>query len=243
MIGKTIFECLSASNQWQSGGNINLGSLTLIIPLICAYIISQKNRTTNQSNIRKIIRDILRNTTVQDSIYFYDCVNLAKPGGIKYPTEKYDITNKNYITEVKKDKKTLYDLLKISSKWDSISKEWITSYEITFNLGAPTFTSILNETKDINIATVHTFLKILGSIPDSLIMRKNNIDISIEISKKASEVLKLGGLLNPNGKNKLVEFDKYLQMAKGKLNPGSSADLTCSSIMVALLNRDQFPSI
>lgn len=132
-------------------------------------------------------------------------------------------------------------MFKISAEWDSISREWLTGYEISYRIGAPTFTSTLRQTGNLNTATVHTFLKILSLIPDSLITRKNSIETAKDIADKAKEVLEVGGLNTEKGRNMLTRFDRELQKSKGKLNPGSTADLTASSIMVSLNNDDALP--
>lgn len=164
-------------------------------------------------------------------------MNIVKPGGLS-ETSEYDITKKSFPERIRRDRKTLYDLFKISAEWDSISKEWVTGYQITYTIGEPTFTSTLHESKDINTATVHTFLKILSMIPDSLIKRKTNEKKAREISSKAQQALKLGGLNTPEGREYIKRFDSELQKSKGLLNPGSSADLTAASIMAALNKKE-----
>jgi len=169
-------------------------------------------------------------------------VKLAKPGGLK-KADKYDVTNPKFIEEIKSDKKNLYDLLEISSKWDSISKEWINKYYITFEIGAPTFIKTLNDTNDVNIATVNTFLKILSYTPDTLIARKNDYETAKKITDEAKKIIAKGGLLTKEGKELVKQLDNELQRKKGLLNPGSSADITISSIMTALCMQEKFPII
>ncbi|MEM2906995.1 MAG: triphosphoribosyl-dephospho-CoA synthase, partial [Candidatus Odinarchaeota archaeon] len=121
------------------------------------------------------------------------------------------------------------------------SKEWLTAYQITYTIGEPAFTSTLQETKDINTATVHTFLKILSTTPDSLIKRKTDEQTAEKITAKARQALKLGGLTTPEGREYIKTFDEELQKSKGLLNPGSTADLTAASIMTALNKKDKLP--
>jgi len=79
-------------------------------------------------------------------------------------------------------------------------------------------------------------LKILSAIPDTLIIRKTNLATAQKISEKAKQILDMGGLTTKRGTKLLWEFDKMLREKGNKLNPGTTADLTTSSLMVALLN-------
>ncbi|WEU41091.1 MAG: triphosphoribosyl-dephospho-CoA synthase [Candidatus Odinarchaeum yellowstonii] len=239
-LGKIIYLSAKQSYNWQSGGNINLGVLTLLIPLIALYTAAREKNIKDQDKLRKELHLIVNSTTVEDAVYFYKTVNLVKPGGLGGSSE-YDITDPSFTSKIRRDHKTLYDLFEISGKWDSISKEWLTSYQITYTIGEPEFTSTLNETKDINTATVHTFLKILSTTPDSLIKRKTDEQTAEKITLKAREALKLGGLKTIEGREYIMKLDAELQKSKGLLNPGSTADLTAASIMAALSKENKLP--
>jgi len=56
-----------------------------------------------------------------------------------------------------------------------------------------------------------------------------------EISDRATQVLKLGGLSTVEGKNAAIKFDDELKQAGTDMNPGTTADLTASSLLTALL--------
>lgn len=183
---------------------------------------------------------IVESTTVDDALYFYKTVKLVKPGGLSEASE-YDITKNSFPDLIRRDAKTLYDLFQLSAEWDSISGEWVTGYKVTYTIGEPAFTSTLKNTGDLNTAIVHTFLKILSLIPDSLIKRKAGDVAAREVTVKAGEALRLGGLTTPEGRDYVVKLDRELQESRGLLNPGSTADLTAASIMVALNKKTELP--
>jgi triphosphoribosyl-dephospho-CoA synthase len=131
---------------------------------------------------------------------------------------------------------SLHQVFKISAPWDSISSEWVNNYHITFDIGYPFLTQQIKETKDINIATVNTFLKILSEVPDSLIARKKGKPKAEGISERAKKVLENGGLTTSKGKESLIEFDKQLRTKTHKLNPGTTADITSAVLALAILN-------
>ena len=127
----------------------------------------------------------------------------------------------------------MYDVLDLSSQWDMLANELTRTMPITFELGYPTFMQVKGD-HGINKATVQTFLTILSIYPDTLIARKYGVETAQEISVDASLIIKEGGVLTDRGMDMLIDFDNDL--VKKNLNPGTTADLTASSIMVALLD-------
>jgi len=146
-----------------------------------------------------------------------------------------DINSPAYIAEIRAKSLSLYKVMKICSKWDTICQELATGLEITFEVGYPALMRFYNKTHDINVATVHTFLTILTAIPDTLVARKQGTKIAEKISADAKDALAKGGLLTEEGKRALNRMDKELRTPENSLNPGTTADLTASSLMVATL--------
>ena len=64
------------------------------------------------------------------------------------------------------------------------------------------------------------------------------MSVAREVSRRAGEALRLGGLTTEEGKKAVLELDKYLR--KGGINPGTTADLTASSLLVAILTGFRF---
>ena len=99
------------------------------------------------------------------------------------------------------------------------------------------------------MAIVHTFLRILSEFPDTFIARKiglkkeNDVKRAVEIgiretrwiSEAAMRILDLGGLTTEEGRSALWELDEKLQNLGKDYSPGTTADLTASSLMIALL--------
>ena len=220
--------------EWQKGGNTILGHLIILAPLVAAAIISLQNNTLKIKDFEKVLNNIIKDTTVKDTVDLYKAINLCKPGGLgKVP--RYDLTNENAIEEIQKDKITLQQIFNISQTYDLISSEYSTGYNIILNEGLPYYFKIFNQTYDINTSTVHTFLYILTNHPDTLIIRKSGVNKAREISQNASKILKVGGLTTKRGEKLLMEMDSALQSQEGKLNPGTTADLIAGIIFCALI--------
>jgi triphosphoribosyl-dephospho-CoA synthetase len=131
---------------------------------------------------------------------------------------------------------TLFDTFEIASTYDSIASEWVHNYPITFDLGYPYFVKQLEETGDINTATVHAFLKILAEVPDTFISRKVGQAKAESISAEAGQVLQEGGLTTPLGRKRLNKLDIRLRDTNHDLSPGTTADITEAVLAINNLN-------
>lgn len=234
-IGKIIKDAVGQVMTWQSGGNTLLGTIILLTPLAAAAGISLTKKPFSTSKLRKNIKLVVESTTPSDAVDVYDAISLAKPGGLG-KTSKLDTTDPASKQKILRDKISLFDVFKISSSWDSISFEWVNNYPITFDLGYPYFVKVIKKTNDVNVATVHTFLKVLSEVSDTLIARKVGIEKANEVSKRAEEVLKQGGLTTTVGRQALSKFDKELRDSTHQLNPGTTADITVAVLAISILN-------
>jgi len=234
-IGELIKDAVEQVKTWQSGGNTLLGTIILLTPIAVAAGRTLAGKPFSVFSLRKNIKKVVESTTSMDAANVYDAISVAQPGGLgKAP--RLDVNDPSSKQKILKENITLFHVFKISSSWDSISAEWVNNYSITFDLGYPYFVKVLKETNDVNIATVHTFLKILSEVPDTLIARKLGSAKAKEVSVQAKQVLAAGALTTKEGKEKLFRFDKELRDSKHWLNPGTTADLTAAALAVAVLD-------
>lgn len=243
-VGRLIRDAVFETKRWHSGRNTNLGTAMLLIPLsaACGVMISKLKKIENK-NIRKNLDLIIKKSTYKDSLFLYEAIRAAKPGGLgkikKIPQgswhvrhsflRKLDVNDKGSDREIIKKKLNLYDIFKFSK--DSIAEELTTKMRISFEIGYPKIREAYSKKKDINAAILYSFLEILSRVPDSLIARKNSMKVAQEISQEARTVLETG-----MDAERLSKFDKKLRDKNNRLNPGTTADLVTSSLMIALLN-------
>jgi triphosphoribosyl-dephospho-CoA synthase len=233
-VGSIVKSAVRRMNSWQSGGNTILGSILLLVPVaVAAGAVMYHNHMT-PARVRARLTSIIRHTTPLDAVEVYDAIRLAKPGGMGR-IGCFDVTDRHSRRAIVEQRKTLLDIFNLSSQWDSIAYEWAKGYPITFELGYPYFIHQLKKTDDIRIATVHTFLNILSKVPDTLIARRVGTTKSREISSKSKLALAAGGLLTEKGRRMIEELDCSLRTPKHELNPGTTADLTASTLAVAML--------
>jgi triphosphoribosyl-dephospho-CoA synthase len=234
-IGETIKSAVENIDAWQHGENTLLGTVILLSPIAAAAGMTFIEDSFSIQKLREKLRLVVESTTPADAVAVYDAIEIAKPGGLgKAP--KLDVTDPTSRQKILEEQITLFDVFKIASEYDSITYEWVNNYPITFDLGYPYFTQQLKETKDVNTATVHTFLKILAEVPDSLIARKVGLTKAKEVSAQARQVLETGGLTTHTGKNKLWKLDEKLRDSAHQLNPGTTADIVAAVLAVSLLN-------
>lgn len=222
-IGQIIKDAVDRMHRSQIGGNTLLGAIILLAPIsVAAGIISDK---FSLSKLRESIKVVVESTTPKDALDVYDAITIVNPGGLGRSSE-LDVKDPTSKKRILKEGITLLDTFKIASEYDSVASEWVHNYPITFDLGYPYFVELLEETGDINTATVHTFLKILAEVPDTFISRKVGQAKAERISAEAGRVLKEGGLLTSSGKNLLQKLDSNLRDSVHNLSPGTTADIT-----------------
>ena len=130
---------------------------------------------------------------------------------------------------------SLKRIFEISKEYDLISNEYTTGFNIILNEGLPFYLEEISRTKDINITTVNTFLKILASYPDSLVIRKAGKNAAFELLENARRIIEQGGISSKQGWDLIHKLDEDLQKENGKMNPGTTADLIAGVIFCALI--------
>ncbi len=250
-VGGLILQAVRNVNSWHKGGNTHLGISLLFIPLASAAGLTFiENGFLDIKTLRSNVIRVFKSTTASDALETYEAINEASSAalGKVQSLEVPDLTDPKWKEKILGERYTLFELMEISSEWDNISREWVTGMEISFDTGLKEFSKVYGETGNVNVATVHTYLRILCTYPDTFIARKVGVkftdDISeavkiglktsLEISRRAKEILEKDGLMSSEGKKLIEKLD--FDLRKRNLNPGTTADLTANSIFLAVLN-------
>nr|NIP67579.1 ATP--dephospho-CoA triphosphoribosyl transferase CitG [Candidatus Bathyarchaeota archaeon]NIU81657.1 ATP--dephospho-CoA triphosphoribosyl transferase CitG [Candidatus Bathyarchaeota archaeon]NIV68299.1 ATP--dephospho-CoA triphosphoribosyl transferase CitG [Candidatus Bathyarchaeota archaeon]NIW15883.1 ATP--dephospho-CoA triphosphoribosyl transferase CitG [Candidatus Bathyarchaeota archaeon]NIW34845.1 ATP--dephospho-CoA triphosphoribosyl transferase CitG [Candidatus Bathyarchaeota archaeon] len=233
--GKVIKDAVASVSGWQRGGNTLLGTIILLSPFSVAAGMTCVEDGFTVDKLRKKVRVVVESSTAQDAVDVYEAIHVAQPEGLgKVP--RLDVTDPASKQQILEEKVTLLEVFKISSDYDSVASEWVSNYSITFDLGYPYFAQLIQDQKDINTATVQTFLKILSEVPDTFIVRKVGPSKAEQISSKAQKVLDKGGMLTSEGRRSVHEFDKELRDPAHHFSPGTTADIVAGVLAVAVLN-------
>ena len=229
-LGKMILEAVRETDHWVAN-NTNLGIVMLLTPISVVAGMSE-DETVNWDVFRDKIDQLIRSTTSEDAVNLYQAINIADAGGMG-EQDDLDVANKSSLQKLRDDNVNMFRVLEMSSAWDKLSYELTHKMPVTFEIGYPVFQQVKSE-KGINEATVQTFLTILSRVPDTLISRKFTDAKAGEVSARAQAILEEGGILTRKGTSIVGKFDQ--ELIKGGLNPGTTADFTASSIMVAYLD-------
>lgn len=235
-LGRLIKNCAADVNAWQRGGNTILGTMMLLMPIASAAGITpmREDNTLDFSEMRKNIDLAIKSTSALDSVHLYEAIDIANPSGLGSSPD-LDATSPESKKRLLDENVSLFEVFRIAQGYDDICFEWVNNYPITFDLAYPYLKKQL-ETKPLNTAVAHTFLKILSERPDTLISRKAGKERALEVSLEARTVLELGGLETEKGSKRLTDFDGNLRKSGNSCNPGTSADLTAASIALATLD-------
>lgn len=254
-VGECIKEAVEDVRRSHAGGNTHLGTIFLLIPLAAAAgkTLAEGGKI-DSTRLRKNFTLVMKSTTSVDSIHTYDAIEtILERGGVSWlgrvGASVPDLSVSGARDRLSKEDISLYDWMKISSRWDSIAKELTSGMRISFGIGYRTLKKTLEEHGDINVAIVHTFLKILSEIPDTLVARKVGLRTSPNVAKAvrigirrtkwisgaAKSILAAGGLTTKKGREALYDLDRKLHSAHGELNPGTTADLTAASLAIGIL--------
>lgn len=237
-IGSWIKKGVYQTAQWHRGGNTNLGTLTLVVPLAAgAGMTWASARRFSAAALRRSVKKILKATTVEDALDFYDAVRRARPGGLGRlkSGRAPDVSESSVAEEIIRRGLTLYSVMKTCAPRDRICHEWVTGMAVTFEVGYPQLMETFCRKGDVNKAVVQCYLKILADYPDTLVARRRGLQTARWISEKARDVLERGGILTPAGRREALKLKAQLRTSDNSLNPGTTADLTAASLMVFLL--------
>ncbi len=220
--------------KWQNGGNVLLGHILILGPLLAAATISLRRKKFSFDFFTNTIQKVIEDSTIEDTISLYQAIRKCNPGGLG-AINKYDINNDEAIADLKKDHMNLKKIFDFSKENDLISLEYSTGYNIILNEGLSYYFEVFEKTNNINTATVNCFLKILSQHPDTLINRKSGFEEALKVSQYAQKIIDLGGIMSKKGLKMALELDSLLQAQNGRLNPGTTADLIAGVIFCTLL--------
>ena len=220
-VGATVRVAIDATAT-LTRSNTNLGIVLLLAPLARAAALR------GDSDIRDSLRSVLAGTTVDDARDVYAAIRTAAPGGLGKAAEQ-DVESDPTVT--------LLEAMRLAAERDTIAREYVTTFEITFERGVPALTRARCDGLSWDDAVVETFLTLLAAGPDTHIARRGGGVLAATVSQRAADVLATGGVRSTEGRREISAFDRSLRDQVGNLaNPGTTADLTAAAIFVVLIN-------
>jgi triphosphoribosyl-dephospho-CoA synthase len=236
-VGGIIRNCIADVSAWQSGGNTLLGTIILLSPMAVAAGMTptRDGGIFETSELRRNLKSVVESTTHEDAVAVYQAIRIAKPSGLGKAPD-LDVNDSNSIRRILEEKISLYQIFKIASSYDMVCSEWVNGYAVTFDFAYPSLNEQIKENRDLNVAIIHTFLKVLSKCPDTFIARKVGVERARWVSAMAEEALKHGGVKTAKGREKLHEMDSMLRRESNSLNPGTTADIIAAALALTVLS-------
>jgi len=219
-VGETIARA-AADTRRLVATNTNLGMILLLAPLAHAAL-----RPQGRDGLRGSLTRVLDDLTVEDARLAYAAIRGASPAGMG-TVARHDLGDGEVTV-------TLREAMDAARCRDSIAREYVTDFEITFTLGAPTLDRWWRDGATFSDAVLAAFLTILSEVPDTLIARKNGAAAAEEVSRLATRVLAAGGRATQTGRARLTAMRRRLRADAHALNPGTTADLVAAALFVVL---------
>jgi triphosphoribosyl-dephospho-CoA synthase len=216
-VGETVLRAVQDTRRFVAA-NTNLGIVLLMAPLARAA-------AGNAAPLRGRLSRVLATLTVSDARAVYSAIRLAEPGGLG-EVEKQDVREEPTVT--------LREAMALAAERDTIAREYVTDYDVTFSLAVPALQRVRARGLGWPAATLESYLRVLAEVPDTLIARKRGPAAARAVSERAREVLGAGEMGSPERARAVAAFDSELRGDANRLNPGTTADLVAAALFVAL---------
>jgi len=220
-VGETIRLAVDATAAWVHS-NTNLGIVLLLAPLARAAAVAPEGTL-----LRDALRGVLEATTVEDARDVYAAIRRAAPGGLGH-ADAQDVAGDPTVT--------LLEAMRLAADRDTIAREYVSAFEITFDVAAPALTRARCDRLSWDDAVVETYLMLLSVIPDTHIARRGGAALAGDVSRRARTALDAGGVRSTRGRQEIDAFDRALRADGHVANPGTTADLTAAAIFVMLMD-------
>lgn len=234
-LGETILCSVKDMMSWQGGGNVHLGVILLFSPIAAASGAVMKNDRVKLKELRPVLKKIIDSATPEDTVNIYKAISIAMSEENLGKIKELDVKDSSSQARIIEEELTPREVFSKCKERDDICSEWVTDFDITFNEGYKMLQKRLKEGVTINEATLDTFLKILSDHPDSLIQRKKGLDEAKKISEKVGKIVQMGGASSEKGLDMIRQLDNEMSKEQGTLNPGTTADITATSVFLLLL--------
>ena len=238
--GDLIKDIVTESMRISGGGNTNLGSSLLLVPLSIALgYLRVNNYEIELKNLLITARDLLRKySTINDAVNYYKAVRAASPSYIRATDNTGEMPNvwdPEFISKIRSRGITLWNVISFSSMYDLNSNEVVQGYPRSLELTI----YLLNRLRihgEWNRAIVETYIYQLSRENDPVIVRKYG---SEEAAYVRDEARKLMHCVDDwlTCREKVAALDEKLY--ERKVNPGSTADLIAVVVSLYSLWRQR----
>lgn len=216
-VGERILKAIIATRDVVDC-NTNLGIVLLFAPLCCAV-----EHCDSFDGLPYTLRNVLETLSVEDARQCYQAIRRAEAGGLGEAGDQ-DISQEPSVT--------LLEAMEMARDRDQIALQYVSNFSTLWQVGLPALTTALNSGESVEWATAFAYLKLLSKAPDSLICRKQTVELATAVTEKAKRLV---FEMNKNRKldaylNQLTAWDNELKQKA--INPGTTADLVAATLLL-----------
>ena len=227
--GRSVGERIEGAMRATLAGahcNTNLGILLLCAPLALAC--ETWSRAQGLPALRQQLGSVLQALSVADARAAYRAIAAAQPGGLGDAAQQ-DVRAEPTVN--------LREAMALAADRDRIAWQYTRGHADLFDIALPVFEAALPSGP--SVAMQHTFLACLVAWPDSHIVRKHGLASAHSVMAEARpwhERARAGQPLDAD-----PAFGAWDASLKARaINPGTSADLSVSTALLAALCSGMF---
>ena len=210
IIGKGVLMAVEESMKWHKAENVHFGAFLLLIPLIASW------DAGSMAEIAESARERLKRTVHEDSLSVLKAFRLCNARVVD--AKELNLRDEETEREILQKRINLYEWMKMAPGENLIARELVEGYRISLE-GAEFILNFENSEK----AVVELYYHLLSKYPDTLIIAK----MGREYAEKVKELAKKA--ITDDERRELDE-----KLLRDDANPGTIADLTASSIYLAI---------
>jgi triphosphoribosyl-dephospho-CoA synthase len=228
-VGRRVEVAVEAS--WSAAGcNTNLGIVLLCAPI--AVAIERAPQASGALELRQAIGAVLAGLDLEDARAAFRAIARANPGGLgRAPAEDVNAPPSLNLREA----------MALAASRDSIARQYASGYAELFELALPLWPrgfppSLAADGTSVDATTTarvqRVYLGLLSRLPDSHIVRKHGDAVAHTVMRAAQgwRVQSDAGIA-VDALPAFAEWDAALKAAA--INPGTSADLTVATLLLA----------
>ena len=213
-VGGRILEAVRATRQ-AVATNTNLGILLLAGPMTRAAEIPGG---TLRANLETVLNDI----DLADTGAVFEAIALASPGGLG--SAENDVRQAPRVT--------LLQAMKEAAGHDRIARQYVTGFEDVFGLGVEAIDAALAHGESGIWPAVFAYMAFFSGFPDSHVARKHGEETALRVRDEAVAVNAALHATTGEAERLLLLLTLDRRLKAGRINPGTSADLTVASLFV-----------
>lgn len=214
-VGRVVLDAVRAMRV-VTATNTYLGTVLLLAPLAAV---------PRHVSIRQGIERVLSSLDAADARDVYEAIRLSMAGGLGKVAEA-DVHGPA--------PDNLLAAMRMAENRDTVARQYTHGFANVLELVIPWLAEGLSRDWPLEDAIVHTHVRLMAAVPDSLISRKCGAAIAQESADRAARVVVCVDPASDDYQAALGDLDFWLRSDGHRRNPGTTADLVAAGLFVAL---------